>query len=55
MGFAKQAVCPVLSDEVSGSHLKTSAANEILVTIDGRLSCNLKLEVILIHHKGNVY
>lgn len=55
MSFAKQALCPVLSDKVSGSHLKTSAENVIVVTTDGHLFCNLKFELILINHKGNRY
>lgn len=55
MGFAKQALCPLLSDELSGSHLKISAVNVIVVAADGHLSCNLKFELILINHKGNIH
>lgn len=54
MSFAKQALCPVLSDKVSGSHLKTLAENVIVDTTEVHLFCKLKSEPILIKQKGNM-
>lgn len=54
VSFAKQALCPVLSDKVSGSHLKNLAENVIVGTTEVHLSCKLKSELMLIGQKGNM-
>lgn len=54
VSFAKQALCPVHSDKVSGSHLKSPAENVIVGTTEVHFFYKLKSELILIKQKGNM-